>query len=63
MIYDQSIKFPAQLANKLKELDEVGVQLIAKAKTLGKVYLITNAAEGWIELSAHRFLPKVFVEL
>jgi hypothetical protein len=39
------------------------VQLIAKAKTLGKVYMITNAADGWIELSAHRFLPKVFVEL
>jgi hypothetical protein len=51
------------LANKLKELDDVGVQLIAKAKTLGKVYMITNAADGWIELSAHRFLPKVFVEL
>jgi hypothetical protein len=24
---------------------------------------VTNAAEGWVQLSAHRFLPKVFAEL
>ena len=57
------MKFPTQLANKLKELDEAAVQLLAKAKLLGKVYLITNAAEGWIELSANRFMPKTFIEL
>lgn len=33
--------------------------MLQKAKTLGKVYIVTNAAEGWVELSAKRFLPKV----
>ena len=57
------MKFPTQLANKLRELDDVAVQLIAKSKTLGTVYIVTNAAEGWVELSGNRFLPKVYQEL
>ena len=60
LIYDPYMKFPTALANKLRELDEVSVQLIAKSKELGKVYIITNAADGWIELSANRFLPRVY---
>ena len=57
------MKFPTALANKLRELDEVSVQLISKSKELGKVYIITNAADGWIELSANRFLPRVYQEI
>ena len=30
---------------------------------MGKVYIVTNAAQGWVELSAKRFLPKVNSEL
>jgi len=37
--------------------------LIQKSKEFGKTYIVTNAAEGWVELSARRFLPKVFKEL
>jgi hypothetical protein len=36
---------------------------MVKSKKLGKVYIVTNAAEGWVELSAKRFLPKVNEEL
>jgi hypothetical protein len=45
------------LKDKLQELDNVALQLIQKSKELGKVYIVTNAAEGWVELSAKRFLP------
>lgn len=38
-------------------------ELLVKAKTFGKVYIVTNAAQGWVELSAHRFLPKVYQTL
>ena len=34
-----------------------------KSKQFGKTYIVTNAAEGWVELSARRFLPKVNAEL
>ena len=26
----------------------------------GKVYIITNAAAGWVEFSTQRFMPKVW---
>lgn len=25
----------------------------------GRVYIITNAAEGWVEFSCHKFMPEV----
>lgn len=33
------------------------------AKKLGMVFIITNAAEGWVEMSSERFLPKVNKEI
>lgn len=30
---------------------------------MGKVYIVTNAAEGWVQLSAKRFLPLVNAEI
>jgi hypothetical protein len=63
LIYDQSVKFPTALKQKLDELDNAAVELIVKSKKFGKTYIVTNAAEGWVELSARRFMPKVFAEL
>jgi hypothetical protein len=37
--------------------------MVKLAKNAGKTYIVTNAAEGWVELSAKRFLPKVYKEL
>ena len=34
--------------------------MLNRAKIFGRVYIVTNAAEGWCELSAARFLPKVY---
>lgn len=47
----------------LDNLDEAAVKLIRLAKQLGMVYIITNAAEGWVEISSQRFLPKIHEEL
>lgn len=63
LIYDQSVQIPAILRNKLNELDEAAMLLLQKSKRFGKTYIVTNAAEGWVELSAKRFLPLVFDEL
>ncbi len=43
---------------KMKELDEVAYQLLRESKQFGKTYIVTNAGEGWVELSSSRFLPK-----
>jgi hypothetical protein len=39
------------------------LSLLKKSKLMGKVYIMTNAAQGWVEMSAKRFLPKVNSEL
>lgn len=36
----------------LDSLDAVAVELIKMAKQLGMVFIITNAAEGWVEMSS-----------
>ena len=46
------------MKNKLLELDEVAWKILAESKKRGKTYIVTNAAEGWVELSARRFMPK-----
>lgn len=30
---------------------------------MGKIFIITNAAEGWVEMSSTRFLPLVAKEI
>jgi len=52
MIFEPNFKFPLALQKKLSELDDVADDLLIKAKTLGRVYIVTNAAQGWVELSA-----------
>jgi len=33
--------------------------MLEVAVTYGRVYIITNAAEGWVEFSAKKFMPQV----
>lgn len=47
----------------LDNLDQASLKLLQTAKTLGKIFIITNAAEGWVELSSNRFLPLVAKEI
>ena len=54
---------PKELKKHLNILDEIASQLLSKTKESGRVYIVTNAAEGWCEISAARFLPKVFEQL
>ena len=49
---------PNNILRKIIDVDEYASKLIMKSKESGKVLIITNAAEGWVELSAQRFMPK-----
>ena len=48
---------PAAIEKKMIEIDEYASKLLDISKRSGTVLIITNAAEGWVELSAQRFLP------
>ena len=47
------------MAEALENLDSAAEVILKQAKELGMVFIITNAAEGWVEMSSQRFLPKV----
>ena len=48
LIYEPNLRFPPTLQKRLSELDDVAYEMIAKSKKYGKVYIVTNAAEGWV---------------
>ena len=59
LIENPKIKVPPALTRTLSNLDQIASALLTKSKTFGRVYIVTNATEGWVEISAARFLPKV----
>lgn len=63
LLHDKTAELPEAVAEPLQKLDDIAVRLLQLAKTLGTVMIITNAAEGWVEMSAERFMPKVFQEI
>ncbi len=52
---------PAQL--QLDQLQELVIKLLKKSVSLGTTYIITNAGQGWVELSSGRFLPLLHKQL
>lgn len=39
------------------------IKLLRKSVAQGKTYIITNAGQGWVELSSGKFLPKLYKEI
>ena len=39
------------------------IKLLRKSVAQGKTYIVTNAGQGWVELSSGRFLPKLYKEI
>ena len=53
LIYQPLSKpLPATIAKKMGEIDEYAARLLELSKASGTTMIITNAAEGWVELSA-----------
>ena len=53
------------MVEPLDLLDKAAYALIRQAKVLAPnmTFIITNAAEGWVEMSGQRFLPRVCEEI
>lgn len=50
---------PSPLIHYLRILEQHVLTLLKQATRLGTVLIITNAGDGWVELSSARFLPAV----
>lgn len=51
---------PMAMSSKLALTTEA---ILRKAKTLGRVIIITNASKGWIEMSCSKYMPNVMTVL
>ena len=49
--------------NVIKNLDVLVSNLLSKSLQIGHVFLITNGAPGWVELSSSKFYPKTSIVL
>lgn len=47
----------AQHVEELRVLEACAAKLLTKSIELGDVHLVTNAEEGWIELTVEKFMP------
>lgn len=56
---DSDIAESDAIHRDLKELEICVSQLLHSAKKFGDVHVVTNAEEGWVELSAKKFIPGV----
>lgn len=44
---------------QLKKLENAAFSILSECLKYGDVYIITNAAEGWVEFSARKYMPKL----
>ena len=44
---------------QLNTLDKAAYAMLSACLATSMVFIITNAAEGWVEYSANKYLPKV----
>ena len=62
-IFDENMKLSQSDTEKLSKLEQAVVKLLNEAVEKGKVYIITNAGNGWVEYSANRFYPSIMTIL
>lgn len=43
----------------LAKLEEASCKILDDCLKYGKVYIITNAAEGWVQFSSEKYMPKI----
>ena len=58
---DKPQPFPPDLQDSLDQLDASACRFIETAMRLGRVLLVTNAAEGWVVQSASLATPRLAV--
>lgn len=56
---DDVRRLPPHLVTELEELEQHVIKILQQALSCGVVKVITNAEEGWVELSGTRFMPKL----
>lgn len=56
---DDHHSLPESLSQQLADLENIVIKIIREAMQYGIVKVITNAEQGWVELSGNRFMPRL----
>lgn len=56
--YSDGIKMSDKDIEKIKVLDSLVALIMQRSTSLGDVYIVTNAAPGWVEYSSKKFYPE-----
>uniref|UniRef100_A0A0G4G6J2 Uncharacterized protein n=1 Tax=Chromera velia CCMP2878 TaxID=1169474 RepID=A0A0G4G6J2_9ALVE len=52
--------FPGDIEAQLSQLADSALSMLKEARRSGYVMFVTNADEGWVELSCRKYLPKLW---
>ena len=55
----QDVDLGPAVMQHIKILEQTTKRMLELAVKFGRVYIITNACEGWVEFSCNRFMPEV----
>lgn len=56
-------KLPKIVIAQLEALEKQVIHLLKRSVQVAQTFIITNAGQGWVELSSMRFLPKLYKEI
>ena len=55
----EPLNITEDIAVQLEALDDMCTRLLNRAQDLGRVIIVTNSMNGWVEISSRLFLPRV----
>ena len=55
----KDVQLSQNVMNSIKVLEQTTKRMLEQAVALGRVYIITNACEGWVQFSCKKFMPEV----
>lgn len=60
MLMDPRQIIPRDIVEPMEQLDRAASTILKQAKQLSPdmTFIITNAAEGWVQMSSARFMPR-----
>lgn len=61
--YEEDVEIPEMAKKHLEKLEKAVEKLIIASVKLGQTYIVTNAAEGWVQFSSKKYMPKVYEAL
>lgn len=56
-VFSDDIKIGEKDKEKIRNLDSIVAEILKRTTERGDVYIVTNAAPGWVEYSAKKFYP------